>query len=332
MRTGKDPHDDAGRIGPRFSRPRPCVLAGLVSAATSAGVTLAYHLTRPAPLRFATLNVAQLFSERQEELMKLAAQGAGEAGAAEGGRSRANLRATARSRGARAAQGVPVRRARARRRRGGSELPDYTDAVRARLRAAMSATLERLIRTPALRAYGETLARHVGAYWVAYAVVLGAITVFNTHFTIGVNATPSLALHGLPHRQGRSGGATRRPGGVPLARRRPVPRRGRLHQDRAWPARGRSDPRGPGVLRERGRGRLGQALQRPRRAPLALGPTGVIPEGHYYVSGTHPDSLDSRYALAGWIPRECAHRARLCGLLNRARRRVRVGTPCRRRR
>ena len=40
------------------------------------------------------------------------------------------------------------------------------------------------------------------------------------------------------------------------------------------------------------------------RAPLALGPTGVIPDGHYYVSGTHPDSLDSRYALAGWIRRE----------------------------
>jgi conjugal transfer pilin signal peptidase TrbI len=37
--------------------------------------------------------------------------------------------------------------------------------------------------------------------------------------------------------------------------------------------------------------------------PLALGSIGVIPEGHYYVSGTHPDSLDSRYALAGWIPR-----------------------------
>jgi conjugal transfer pilin signal peptidase TrbI len=40
------------------------------------------------------------------------------------------------------------------------------------------------------------------------------------------------------------------------------------------------------------------------REPLAAGPTGVIPEGHFFVSGTHPDSLDSRYALAGWIRRE----------------------------
>jgi len=35
--------------------------------------------------------------------------------------------------------------------------------------------------------------------------------------------------------------------------------------------------------------------------PLELGPTGVIPPGMYYVHGTHPDSLDSRYAVTGWI-------------------------------
>lgn len=35
--------------------------------------------------------------------------------------------------------------------------------------------------------------------------------------------------------------------------------------------------------------------------PLALGPTGVLPPGHYYVQASHPDSLDSRYALTGWV-------------------------------
>lgn len=35
--------------------------------------------------------------------------------------------------------------------------------------------------------------------------------------------------------------------------------------------------------------------------PLELGPSGVIPEGKYFVYATHPDSLDSRYALTGWI-------------------------------
>lgn len=35
--------------------------------------------------------------------------------------------------------------------------------------------------------------------------------------------------------------------------------------------------------------------------PLKPGPTGVIPMGHYFVSADHPDSLDSRYALTGWV-------------------------------
>ena len=35
--------------------------------------------------------------------------------------------------------------------------------------------------------------------------------------------------------------------------------------------------------------------------PLELGPTGVLPAGHYYVRAPHPDSLDSRYRLTGWV-------------------------------
>ena len=36
-------------------------------------------------------------------------------------------------------------------------------------------------------------------------------------------------------------------------------------------------------------------------APLDIGPTGSIPSGQYYVKAPHPDSLDSRYRLTGWI-------------------------------
>jgi len=36
-------------------------------------------------------------------------------------------------------------------------------------------------------------------------------------------------------------------------------------------------------------------------APVELGPSGVIPPGKYFVYGTNEDSLDSRYALTGWI-------------------------------
>jgi conjugal transfer pilin signal peptidase TrbI len=35
--------------------------------------------------------------------------------------------------------------------------------------------------------------------------------------------------------------------------------------------------------------------------PLKPGPTGVIPKSRYFVSADHLDSLDSRYALTGWI-------------------------------
>lgn len=35
--------------------------------------------------------------------------------------------------------------------------------------------------------------------------------------------------------------------------------------------------------------------------PLEPGPTGTLPAGAYYVRSPHPDSLDSRYALTGWV-------------------------------
>ena len=39
--------------------------------------------------------------------------------------------------------------------------------------------------------------------------------------------------------------------------------------------------------------------------PLALGPTGVVPQGCYFVTTAHKDGFDSRYAAIGWI---CARR------------------------
>ena len=48
------------------------------------------------------------------------------------------------------------------------------------------------------------------------------------------------------------------------------------------------------------------ALAKPasrRGEPLALGPTGIIPRGCYFVATEHKDSFDSRYAAIGWICR-----------------------------
>ena len=39
--------------------------------------------------------------------------------------------------------------------------------------------------------------------------------------------------------------------------------------------------------------------------PLALGPTGTVPRGCYFVTTEHKDGFDSRYAAIGWI---CAPR------------------------
>jgi conjugal transfer pilin signal peptidase TrbI len=51
------------------------------------------------------------------------------------------------------------------------------------------------------------------------------------------------------------------------------------------------------VARAKPRSRLGE--------PLALGPTGTVPRGCYFVTTGHKDGFDSRYAAIGWI---CAPR------------------------
>lgn len=38
--------------------------------------------------------------------------------------------------------------------------------------------------------------------------------------------------------------------------------------------------------------------------PLALGPSGLVPAGCYFVTTPHKDGFDSRYAAIGWICRE----------------------------
>lgn len=37
--------------------------------------------------------------------------------------------------------------------------------------------------------------------------------------------------------------------------------------------------------------------------PIKRAKSGVIPQDHYFMSGTHSDSLDSRYEVVGWVPR-----------------------------
>ena len=58
---------------------------------------------------------------------------------------------------------------------------------------------------------------------------------------------------------------------------------------------------------------IGQMKPRGRNGQVLLpGPTGTVPAGHWFVSTPHPDSLDSRYALTGWVsPTQLIGRARV---------------------
>lgn len=38
--------------------------------------------------------------------------------------------------------------------------------------------------------------------------------------------------------------------------------------------------------------------------PIKRASVGIVPEDHYYMAATHPDSLDSRYELVGWVRRD----------------------------
>jgi len=50
---------------------------------------------------------------------------------------------------------------------------------------------------------------------------------------------------------------------------------------------------------------IATAKEKSRRGePLALGPTGVIPNGCYFAGTPHKDGFDSRYAIIGWICRD----------------------------
>ena len=143
---------------------------------------------------------------------------------------------------------------------------------------------------------------HLRRWGLAYAAaVIGAVW-FHSHYALGLNATHSL------------------PGTLYLIERGTIPQRGEYVAFR-W-AGGGPYPMGvtfikllagqPGDTVTRDGATfvvagtaIGQAKHFSRRGDsLQPGPTGTLPEGRYFVFAPHPDSLDSRYALTGWIARE----------------------------
>ena len=145
-------------------------------------------------------------------------------------------------------------------------------------------------------------AAHLRRWGLAYASALAGALWFHNHYALGLNATHSL------------------PGTLYLIERGAPPQRGE-HVAFRWAGGGPysagvtfikvlAGQPGDTVTRDGATfvvagTALGQAKPTSRRGePLEPGPTGTLPEGRYFVFAPHPDSLDSRYALTGWIASE----------------------------
>lgn len=150
-----------------------------------------------------------------------------------------------------------------------------------------------------LDSFRVRLANHLRNWGIAYLLLIVAAAVFQAHYGFGLNASPS-----LPYR-------------FFLIHKGEMPQRGeyiafRWHGGGPYPARvtfvkivaGMSGDTVTRVDRDFfvNATHVGQAKAVSRQGvPLELGPTGILPAGRYYVRASHPDSLDSRYRLTGWV-------------------------------
>lgn len=148
-------------------------------------------------------------------------------------------------------------------------------------------------------AFCKRLAEHARRRAIAYLVLVIAAAVFQANFCFGLNASPSL------------------PDRLFLIHKGTLPQRGEYVAFR-WPG-GGPYPAGVTFVKIVA-GMAGDTVTRIDRdyyvngvpvgtaktvsrkgLPLEAGTVGVLPAGRYYVRAPHPDSLDSRYALTGWI-------------------------------
>jgi len=145
----------------------------------------------------------------------------------------------------------------------------------------------------------DRLTRHLRLWGVPYLLAAMLAVWFNAHYTLGLNATDSLPQRlflierGVqPHRGDYV--AFRWQGGGPYPA-------GTTFVKIVAGVPGDVVTRVDGVYFVNGQP-MGRAKSVSRQGlPLQPGPTGTVPAGFYYVRAPHPDSLDSRYALTGWV-------------------------------
>jgi conjugal transfer pilin signal peptidase TrbI len=147
--------------------------------------------------------------------------------------------------------------------------------------------------------FQDRLRRHLRRWLVAYLLMPPACLWFDSHYQLGLNATRSLPDELFLIERGQfpsrgeyvafrwQGGGPYSAGTVFIKTLAGVPGDVVSRQGSEYLVNGRPVGTAKPVNRE---GEI-----------LAPGPTGVLPERRYYVAAPHPDSLDSRYALTGWI-------------------------------
>lgn len=147
--------------------------------------------------------------------------------------------------------------------------------------------------------FRSRLDQHLRHWAVLYLALAAAGAWFHAHYAVGLNASPSLPQtlflveKGVMPQRGEYvafrwlGGGPYRAGATFVKVITGIPGDVVSADGPDYYVNGHAVGRAKPV------GRLGQRL--------LPGPTGTLPSGRYYVSAPHPDSLDSRYALTGWI-------------------------------
>ncbi len=147
--------------------------------------------------------------------------------------------------------------------------------------------------------FRERLIRHLERWTLVYLLAALATAWFDSHFTVGLNVTESLPVRFfLIHRGEQPGrgdyvafrwlGGGPYPAGVTFIKQIAGLSGDVVTQvDRDYFVNGQP---------------MGHAKQLSRQGlTLEPGPTGTLPDAAYYVRAPHPDSLDSRYRLTGWV-------------------------------
>lgn len=166
----------------------------------------------------------------------------------------------------------------------------------------MALTLQEFMKKPNWPTFKQDMIEHYSRYWLHWLVGFFAIVTFQHFFLFGINVTESLPYnvflvdkHPTHIKNGdlvsfRWAGGGGYPAGITFLKivsglpgdQVTVDAERNFYINCSW---------------------VGLAKKLSRKGEkLEIGRTGKIPPGYMYVKAPHVDSLDSRYAITGWVP------------------------------